>query len=340
VKAIVVTRNGGPDVLEPRDLPDPAPKAGEVVVRVKAVAMNHLDLWVRKGLPGLKLELPHVLGCDVAGVVEWSDTPGIEPGMETMLAPGVSCGRCEACLSGRDHFCRSYGILGEHRSGGYAEKIRVPAANVLPKPKGLTLTQAAAVPLVFQTSWEMLVRRAQLRNGEWVLVHAAGSGVGSAAVQIAKLLGATVIATARGSAKLDAARALGADHVIDYSKQDFLDETKRLTGKRGVDVVFEHVGKDTWAKSILSLTAGGRLVTCGATTGFDAITDLRHVFYKKLSLLGSTMGSKGDLPEIIRQVEAGRLKPVIAEVLPLAEARRGHERLEERTGFGKVVFET
>lgn len=340
MKAVVVTKHGGPDVLETADLPDPTPVPCDVVVRVKAVAMNHLDLWVRRGLPTLKVELPHVLGCDIAGVVEWSDTKGIDPGMEVILAPGVSCGRCEQCLSGRDHFCRSYGILGEHRAGGYAERIRVPAANVLAKPKSLSWPEAAALPLVFQTAWEMLVHRAQLREGEWVLVHAAGSGVGSAAVQIAKLFGATVIATARGASKLEAAKRLGADHVVDYSTQDFQAEAKRLTGKRGVDVVFEHIGKDTWEKSILALTPGGRLVTCGATTGWDATTDLRHVFYKKLSILGSTMGSKGDLPRILRFVEAGKLQPIVARTLPLfGGAREGHELLETRGGFGKVVFE-
>lgn len=339
MKAVVVTRHGDASVLQPLDLPDPQPKQGEVIVRVKAVAMNHLDVWVREGLPSLTLELPHILGSDIAGVVDWSDTPGIERGMECVLSPGVSCGRCRDCLSGRDHFCRSYKILGEHRSGGYAEKIRVPAANILPKPARLSFAEAAAIPLVFQTAWHMLVSRAELREGEWVLVHAAGSGVGSAAIQIAKLFNATVIATARGAAKLEAARKLGADHVVDYSTQDFLAEVKRLTGKRGVDVVFEHTGKSTWEKSILSLTAGGRLVTCGATTGFDAVTDLRYLFYKKLSFLGSTMGSKGEMFEILRWVEAGKLSPVIAEVLPLARAQDGHRKIENRENFGKIVFE-
>ncbi len=339
MRAVVVTRHGDASVLEAREVADPAPKAGEVVVRVRAVAMNHLDVWVRRGLPTLTLEMPHILGADIAGVVEWSDTPGIAAGMECVLAPGVSCGRCRDCLSGRDQFCRSYGILGEHRAGGYAEKIRVPAANVLAKPKRLSFVEAAAVPLVFQTAWHMLVARAQVREGEWVLVHAAGSGVGSAAVQIAKLFGATVIATARGAKKLEAAQKLGADHVVDYDTQDFLAEVKKLTGKRGVDVVFEHVGKSTWEKSLLSLTQGGRLVTCGATTGYDVVTDLRYVFYKKLSILGSTMGTKGELFEILRAVEAGRLNPVVGAVLPLARAREGHALLENRETFGKVVFE-
>lgn len=339
MKAMVITRHGGPDVLEMRDLPDPTPAPGEVIVRVKAVAMNHLDLWVRRGLPTLKVELPHVLGCDIAGVVEWSDTPGIEKGQEVVLAPGVSCMRCQACLSGRDHHCRSYGILGEHRGGGYADLVRVPAANVLPKPKNLSLAEAAAVPLVFQTAWHMLLPRAQLRAGETLLVQAAGSGVGSAAVQIGKMLGATVIATARGEKKLEAAKALGADHVIDYERQDLQEEVRKLTGKRGVDVIFEHVGKAVWEASIKSLTVGGRLVTCGATSGWDATTDLRYVFYKKLSILGSTMGAKGELFDILRWIEQGKLKPVVAKVLPLADAREGHALLENRAGFGKVVFE-
>jgi NADPH:quinone reductase-like Zn-dependent oxidoreductase len=339
MKAVVVTRHGDPSVLEVREVSDPEPRPGEVIVRVRAVAMNHLDVWVRKGLPTLKLELPHVLGADVAGVVEWSDTPEIPIGMECVLAPGTSCGRCRECLSGRDHFCRRYGILGEHRSGGYAERIRVPAANVFAKPANLSFTQAAAVPLVFQTAWQMLVTRAQIRPGEWVLVHAAGSGVGSAGVQIAKLFGATVIATARGAKKLALAKKLGADHVVDYSTHDFVDEVKKLTSKRGVDVVFEHIGKSTWEKSILSLVAGGRLVTCGATSGWDAATDLRYVFYKKLSILGSTMGPKGELFDILKFVERGTLAPVIDTVLPLASAREGHERIERREGFGKVVLE-
>jgi NADPH:quinone reductase-like Zn-dependent oxidoreductase len=327
-------------VLELRDVPDPTPAAGEVVVRVKAVAMNHLDLWVRRGLPTLTLPLPHVLGCDIAGVVEDAGgVAGLAAGAEVLLAPGTSCGRCRECSLGRDHFCRSYQILGEHRWGGNAEKIRVPAANVLPKPANLSFEEAAAVPLVFLTAWHMLIARAQLREGEWVLVHAAGSGVGSAAVQIARMLGATVIATARGESKLAAAKALGADHVVDYEKQDFLAEVKRLTGKRGVDVVFEHVGKSTWEKSILSLTAGGRLVTCGATTGWDATTDLRYVFYKKLSLLGSTMGSRGELHDILARVGKGELVPVVAKILPLAQAQEGHRLLEDRGGFGKVVFQ-
>ncbi len=339
MRAVVLPRHGGPEVLEAAEVADPTPAPGEVVVRVRAVALNHLDLWVRRGLPTLKLDLPHVLGSDIAGTVEWSDTPGIEVGSDCLLAPGVSCMRCRECLSGRDHHCRAYGIFGEHRWGGYAERIRVPAVNVFPRPKRLSFAEAAAVPLVFQTAWQMLVTRAQIRPDEWVLVHAAGSGVGSAAVQIAKMRGAVVIATARGERKLLAARELGADHAIDYEKQDFLAEVKRLTGKRGVDVVFEHVGRATWEKSILSLTAGGRLVTCGATTGHDAETDLRYLFYKKLSLLGSTMGPKAEMFEILNGIEAGRLKPVVAKVFPLAEAAEAHRYLERREGFGKVVLD-
>jgi NADPH:quinone reductase-like Zn-dependent oxidoreductase len=235
--------------------------AGRVVVRVKAVALNHLDIWVREGWAGLKLAFPHVPGADVAGVVEavGPGVKGVAPGDEVVVNPGISCGRCRACLSGDDVMCRDYSILGEHVSGGYAQKVAVPSQNVVPKPKNLSFDEAACVPLVFLTAWHALVARAGVRAGETVLVHAAGSGVGSAGIQIAKLLGATVIATAGSDAKCERARQLGADHAVNYSRQDFLAEVRRITGKRGVDVLFEHVGKATWEKSLLALVEQGKL---------------------------------------------------------------------------------
>jgi NADPH:quinone reductase-like Zn-dependent oxidoreductase len=340
MKAMAMAGHGGPDVLRMTELPDPVPGPGRVVVRVRAVALNHLDVWVRKGWPGLELAMPHVLGADVAGVVEGVG-PGVDgpkPGDEVVLNPGVSCGRCEACLSGRDNLCRRYGILGEHLPGGYAERVAVPAANVLPKPRALSFEEAACVPLVFLTAWHALVGRARLSAGETALVHAAGSGVGSAAVQIAKLLGARVVATAGSDAKCERARALGADHAVNYEREDFLQAVKGLTGRRGVDVVFEHTGKATWERSLLALVNGGRLVTVGATTGFDPPTDLRHVFYRQLSVIGSTMGSKGELFQVLRFVEEGRLRPVLDRVLPLAEAAAAHEALSRREQFGKIVL--
>jgi len=340
MRAVAIHGHGGLDALRLETLPDPEPAAGRVVVRVKAVALNHLDIWVREGWAGLKLAFPHVLGADVAGVVEavGEGVAGVAAGDEVVVNPGVSCGRCRECLSGDDAMCRSYSILGEHVSGGYAERVSVPGQNVLPRPKNLSFDEAACVPLTFLTAWHALLGRARLRLGETVLVHAAGSGVGVAAVQIAKLVGARVIATAGSDAKLERARALGADEVVNYETQDFVQEVRRLTGKRGVDVVFEHVGKKTWEGSIRAVTVGGRIVTVGATTGFDPPTDLRHVFFRQISILGSTMGNGAELLEVLRFVGEGKLKPVVDRVLPLGEVRRAHELLAQRAQFGKIVL--
>jgi len=255
-----------------------------------------------------------------------------------MLSPGTSCGRCHACLSGEDSFCRQYRILGYQIHGGYAELVRCPAANVIPLPEGIAIEQAAAFPLVFLTAWRMLVTRAQVRLGDDVLVWAAGSGVGMAAVQIAKLFGARVIATAGSEAKLAQARQLGADEVVNHRSADVVAEVKRLTGKKGVDVVIEHVGEATWERSILSLAPRGRLVTCGATTGPQGKTELRYLFSKQLSLLGSYMGSKAELLEAARLFFEGKLRSVVHAVLPLAEARRAHEMMEASEHFGKIVL--
>jgi NADPH:quinone reductase-like Zn-dependent oxidoreductase len=340
MRAVALREHGGPEVLRLEELPEPTVGPGQVRVRVRACALNHLDLWVRRGLPNLRLTYPHVLGSDIAGEVE-ALGPGVEGialGQRTVLAPGVSCGVCRDCLAGRDNLCRGYGILGETRSGGYAELVTVPAANVLPFPDGLDFAQASALPLTFQTAWQMLVERARVRPGETVLILAAGSGVGSAGVQIAKLFGATVIATASTAAKLEQARSLGADHVINHAEQGVVAEVRRITARRGVDVVFEHVGASTWKDSLLACARGGRIVTCGATSGFEAVTDLRHVFFRQLSILGSTMGSKSVLYDVLDHVRAGRLHPVVDRVLPLAEAAEAHRLLEERACFGKVVL--
>ncbi|HYG68037.1 MAG TPA: zinc-binding dehydrogenase, partial [Anaeromyxobacteraceae bacterium] len=332
--------HGGPEVVKLEELPEPVAGPGEVVVRMRAVAVNHLDIWVRQGWPGLKLAFPHVFGSDGAGVVE-SVGPGVaavKPGDEVVVNPSLGCGRCERCLSGQENLCRRFAILGEHVSGVMAEKVALQTRSVLPKPKSLSFEEAAAVPLTFLTAWHALVARAQVRPGETVLVHAAGSGVGTAAVQIAKLFGARVIATAGSDAKLEKARALGADEVVNYETQDFVQEVKRLTERRGVEVVFEHVGKKTWEKSILAAGVGGRIVTVGATTGYDPLTDLRHVFFRQLSILGSTMGSAGELLEVLRFVGEGKLRPVVDRVLPLADHAKAHAALSERAQFGKIVL--
>ena len=340
MKAVAIRSHGGPEVVNLEDLPDPQPGPGQVVVAVKAAALNHLDIWVRKGWPGLKLSFPHVLGSDVAGVVEavGAGVEGVKAGDAVVVNPSLGCGRCERCLAGEENLCRRFSILGEHVSGGQAQKLAVPARNVLPRPARLSFEESAAVPLTFMTAWHALVRRAKVRPGETVLVHAAGSGVGVAAVQIAKLLGARVIATAGSDAKLEKAKALGADEVVNYETQDFVQEVRRLTDKKGVEVVFEHVGKKTWEKSILAAAIGGRITTVGATTGYDPLTDLRHVFFRQLSILGSTMGTAGDLVEVLKFVGEGRLRPVVDRVLPLSEARKGQDLLSERAQFGKIVL--
>lgn len=340
MRVVALYKHGGPEVLIDEDWPIPEPGPGEVLVRVEAVALNHLDLWVRKGLPGLKLEYPHILGSDVAGevVALGHGVTDIPVGQKIIVNPGISCGRCRECLSGRDNFCRQYGILGEHLRGGYAELIAVPAANVVPRPSNLSVAEAAAFPLAMLTAWQMLVERARVRPGDTVVVLGAGSGVGTAGVQIAKLLGAHVIATATSDAKLERVRALGADDVINTVSEDLVEGVRRRTGKRGADVIFEHIGKALFAKAILACARGGRIVTCGATSGHDATIDLRHIFFRQIDILGSTMGSKGMMYDIVTHIAAGRLKAVVDRVLPFSQVRAAHDLLEDRKQFGKIVL--
>jgi NADPH:quinone reductase-like Zn-dependent oxidoreductase len=340
MKAVVINRHGGPEVLELVQLPDPTISEDQVLVRIKACALNHLDVWVRRGLPGIEFRMPLVLGSDISGVVERVGglVTGIRPGDEVVLCPGLSCMHCQYCWSGRDSLCPQYGLLGYRVNGGYAELIAVPSFNVLPKPKSLSFEEASAIPLVFITAWHMLVERAQLKAGETLLVHAAGSGVGSAAIQIGKLIGARVITTAGSAEKLRKAKQLGADEVINYQEADFLEEVKRMTGGRGVDVVFEHTGEATWQKSLRSLVRGGRLVTCGATSGYRGELDIRYLFSRQISLHGSYMGSKNDLLQVLKFVEEGKLKPVVDRVLPVEEAADAHRIIEQRAQFGKVIL--
>jgi NADPH:quinone reductase-like Zn-dependent oxidoreductase len=340
MKAAIFKQHGGPEVLEYADVTEPQIRANQVLVEVKACALNHLDIWARKGLPGIEIPLPHILGNDVAGVVREAGelVTWVKPGDEVMVQPGVSCGHCEACLSGKDNFCREYDIIGYRRDGGYAELVAVPGVNIIPKPAQLSWEEAAALPLVTVTAWHMLVTRADVQPGENVLVHAAGSGVGSVAIQIAKLRGARVITTASTDEKLAHARELGADETINYTRDDWPKEIRRLTDRKGVDVVVEHTGAATWPGSINSLKHNGRLVTCGATSGYDGRTDLRQVFYRHLNILGSFMGSKAELLEAMKFVEAGKIRAVVDRVLPLSEARQAHELLENRAQFGKVVL--
>jgi NADPH:quinone reductase-like Zn-dependent oxidoreductase len=340
VKAIVFHQHGAPDVLKYEDVPEPSVRPNEVLVRVKACALNHLDLWVRRGIPGVPIPLPHIPGSDVSGEIAQTgaDVTTVRVGHKVVLAPLVSCGKCSACVAGLDNHCRQATNLGYMIDGGCAEFVRAPEVNCLPYPENLTFEEAASIPLVFQTAWHMLLARAELQPGEDVLILGAGSGVGSAAIQIAKFFGARVIATASSDEKLQKAKELGADHLINHKTQKIRDEVRRITNKRGVDVVFEHVGTATWDDSLASLAAGGRLVTCGATTGYDAKIDLRFLFSRQLSLLGSYMGTKSELQTVMKLVAVGKLKPIVDRIFPLAEAAAAHTYLESGSQFGKVVL--
>lgn len=340
MRAVVIAAHGGPEVLKIEERPDPEPGPGEVRVRILAMALNHLDIWVRKGVPGVKYPLPIIPGCDGAGTIDklGAGVTRLEPGAPVVLAPGLSCGVCDVCSRGEDHLCRYFGILGEHRDGTCADFVIVPRANVLPKPENLSFEEAAAIPLPFLTAWHMITARAKLRPGETVLVHAAGSSVSTAAIQIAAFHGARVIVTAGSDEKLARAVELGAESGINYRTMDFAEEVRRLTGKRGVDVIVDHIGQETWAKNIQSLAKGGRLVICGNTSGREGMTSLPHLFFKSLSLLGSTMGSRGELFDILRMTEREELFPVIHQVLPLSRIAEGHRLLEERAVFGRVVL--
>ncbi len=340
MRCVVVREHGGIDKLRLEERPVPTPKPGEVRIAMRAVGLNHLDTWVRRGVPGHTFPLPLVASSDGAGVVDalGAGVTTVKEGDEVVVLPGVSCGACEPCQSGLDQLCRSYHILGESCDGTSAQFVCVPVANVASKPRALSMAEAGSISLVFQTAWNMLVRRAELRAGETVLVHAGLSGVGSAAVQIARLLGAQVIATAGGAAKCAKVQALGAHHVIDHQAKDFVAEVRALTGKAGVQVVFEHVGQATFDGSLKVLARGGRVVTCGATTGGNVQLSLHAVFFKSLSILGSTMGSKGDLRQILRLFEQGRFVPTLDRTLPMAHVGEAHRLLEAREAMGKLAL--
>jgi NADPH:quinone reductase-like Zn-dependent oxidoreductase len=329
--------HGDVDVLRYEDAPDPQPAPGRAIVRVRACALNHLDLWERRGLDRVTLPLPHISGSDIAGEVVDPGDSGLAAGTRVMLQPGLRCGRCRACLEGRDNQCAEYDVLGLRSDGGYAELISVPTENLIPIPAHVDFVTAAAFPLTFLTAWHMLRTRAGLREGDVVLVLAGGSGVGQAAIQVARHFGARVFATS-APAKADRTRALGAEQVFDHYTGDFSKSLRQTTQGRGADIVIEHVGEATWDRSVRALATGGRLVTCGATTGFDARIDLRHLFARQLSLLGSYMGRFSELRDAAALFFDRHLTPVIDEVFPLARAADAQRRLEHREQFGKIVL--
>jgi NADPH:quinone reductase-like Zn-dependent oxidoreductase len=348
MRAVVIPRHGGPEVLELRDLPrPPAPGPGEVRLAVRAVGLNHLDLWVRRGHPGLHVELPFIPGSDISGVVE-SVGPGVTrvaPGDAVVAYPALFCGVCEACLGGRQNHCRRYAILGENASGGLCDEIVLPERNLFPLPAGLDFVQGAAFPLAWLTSWHMLTRKVDLRPGQWVLVQAAASGTGVAAVQIARLFGARVVAAARGDAKCEVLRALGAEVVVPVEHDDLRAAVKVATGGRGCAVVVDHQGADTFATSLACLAREGAYITCGGTTGPDLHFDVRHLFIKHQRIIGSTMGDVADFQNLLARMEPPSpdsamrraLWPLVHRVFPLEEAARAHEELESRRVAGKVV---
>jgi 2-desacetyl-2-hydroxyethyl bacteriochlorophyllide A dehydrogenase len=340
MKCVRIHEHGGVEKLVQDNVPTPTIGPADVLVQVKATSINHLDLWVRKGLPGVKFSLPLIPGVDAAGIVaEVGDgVHHLKAGDRVVVAQGISCGHCKHCLDGNDNLCAEYRLIGEHRDGADAEFIAVPARNIQKLPQTVSFESAAAAALVFLTAWQMLVDKARVKHTETVLVVGASSGVGSAGIQIAKLMGARVLATTSSEEKAAKTREIGADEVINYKSESVFDKVRKLTDKRGVDVVFDHVGASIWEENIKMLAKGGRLVTCGATSGYEAKTDLRYIFYKQLQILGSTMGRKGDLMTIMNLIGQGKLKPVIDRVLLLSEVRQAHQIVEEGRHFGKIVL--
>lgn len=340
MKAVVFQEHGGVDRLQYEDVTLPVCKPHEVLVRVKACALNHLDIWIRQGIPAYQIPLPHISGSDVAGIVErvGEQVTAPSPGQAVFVSPGLSCWRCDFCLSGRDNLCPSFKILGAQENGGYAEFVTVPALNVIPIPHGLGFEEAAAFPLVSVTAWHMLFPLAGLRPGETALIMGGGSGVGCMAIQMAKLVGARVITTVGSDEKMAKAKNIGADSVINHTLENVADRIKSLTEGKGVDVVIEHIGLQAWNHCVMAMAKGGRLVTCGATTGGEVALDLRAVFSRQLVFKGSYMGTRAELQTAAQLIGRGQLRPVVDRVFPLAEARAAQEHLLNRRVFGKVVL--
>ncbi len=340
MKAVLFREHGGPEKLSYEDLPTPVIGTGEVLVRVKACALNHLDIWIRQGNPAYPIPLPHVSGSDVAGVVEQigAHVEGVTVGARVFVSPGLSCWTCENCLAGRDNFCSTFGIIGAKTHGGYAEYVKAPFRNVQPMPENLTFEQAAAFPLVSVTASHMLFALAGLQHGETALIMGAGSGVGSMAVQLAKLAGARVITTVGSDEKIPKAVVLGADAVINHSKEKVAERVKLLTEGKGVDVVIEHIGPEVWETSLASLAKGGRLITCGATTGAEVKLDLRYLYSRQFTIKGSYMGTRAELVKAAELMGQKRLIAVIDRTYPLQEARAAQELMLSRKFFGKIVL--
>ena len=340
MKAVRFHEFGGLEKLRYEDALNPKIGPTEALIKVRACALNHLDIWARGGTRSERIPLPHISGSDISGEIsETGDLiKGRVQGERVLIAPGISCGACDYCTTGWESLCESYKIIGYETQGGYAEYVAVPATNILSIPDKLSFEQAASVPLVFLTAWHMLVTRAHLAPGETVLVWAAGSGVGSAAVQVAKLLGARVITTVGSDTKKDKAEKLGADFVLNHHTDDVSGQVKKITNGRKANVVFDHVGQATWEQSMKSMAPAGRLVNCGVTSGGKAEIDIRYIFVKQFSLMGSYMGGRGELLKVLSFFEDGKLRPVVDSIFPLSEAAKAQEKMEKSEQFGKIVL--
>jgi NADPH:quinone reductase-like Zn-dependent oxidoreductase len=341
LKAVRIHEHGGIEKLRYEEAPEPTLCSPvDVIVNLRAASLNHIDLWNRRGLAGMKLKFPHILGGDGAGIINkvGDQVTNVKPGDAVCLYPPGGCGRCEFCVTDREYMCIHLRVLGEREDGTYAEYVRVPARNCFPIPPGLTFEQAAAFPLVYITVWRMLLTHGGLKPGEHVLILGIGGGVATAALQVAANIGTHIIVTSSSDEKLEKAKSLGAEHGINYRNLDFAKEVRRLTGKRGVDVVVDSVGGDSWIKSLMSLAKGGRLVTCGATTGANPPTDIRRIFWNNLKIFGSTLGDRAEFREVLNFMEASRTKPIIDTVFPLREAAAAQTRMEEGKQFGKIVL--
>ncbi|MDH4337015.1 MAG: zinc-binding dehydrogenase [Candidatus Krumholzibacteria bacterium] len=340
MKAIYYERHGGPDVLQYGEQPAPAIGPGRVRIDIHASSLNHIDIFLRRGMPGIKIPFPHIPGCDAAGVVSetGAGVGNVKVGDRVLMDPSICCGQCEFCVRGDASLCVKYILIGEHASGTTCEQIVVPAPNAISIPDSMSFEEAASIPLVFVTAWRMLITRGRLRAGEDVLVLGASAGVGIACIQIARVAGARVFAAASSPEKLELCRELGADVLIDTSREDFARRVREVTAKRGVDVVVDYVGRDTWLGSLKSLARGGRLVTCGATTGYNPEEDLRHIFYRQLEIIGSTTGSRGELMAALKLIFQGRMRPVVGAVYDMKDIAAAHAAMEERRAIGKIAI--
>lgn len=341
MQAVLFHEHGGSEKLIYEEIPSPEPLDREVLIRVKAASVNYIDIWIRKGIPAYPISLPHILGSDITGVVAHtgSQVEGWRPGDRVIVYPILNCYRCEFCLAGQENLCTSGRLIGVATDGGYAQYAKIPQENIILLPDSVSFESGAAFGLVYLTAWHMLIGQARIRPGQDVLVLAAGSGVGSAAVQIAKLAGARVIATVGHPDKIPRAQAIGAAEVINHRDEELVQRTRDLTGGRGVDVVFEHIGPATWSKSMACLAKNGTLITCGATTGPEISLDLRSLFTKQLKIMGSYLGTRHELQSLLSLLGEGRLKPVIHAVMPLSEAQKAHRIIENREHFGKLVLQ-